>query len=353
MNNTDFQDIDETRTQAQAALNLMSRNGVPASPANFEIWLLYATRSSPVLIAEIDQIIEDGGGFTADLNSDLSSRFGHQSSETEQARLISAEFLETLRYMQDAFDVTELGQLEFHERLGHYSEQLERASAATDIARILEEIVSDTVQLRDQTDSLKTKLAESTKLVRDLSSRLQTANKDAVTDPLTGISNRRYFEAELEKAVAAAEENDSPLSLIFLDIDHFKAFNDKHGHHTGDVVLRLVAEQIKSCMGADGLASRYGGEEFVVLLKNADSRAALVVAEKIRITISRKEVKHRKSRKSFGRITISSGLTQLHPGENSAVFLERADRLLYQAKEAGRNRVVRGAPDDEAVAAAS
>ena len=353
MSKTDFLDIDEIKVHAQSALNSMSRNGVPASPHNFEIWLAYSAGTSAELVAEIDQIIGHESGFTADVNSDLFVRFGGQSVDFGQARIISVELLETLRFIQEAFDTTELGQLEFYEKLDRYSEQLETARGTGDISRILEDIIVDTVQVREQTAELKTKLAESTGQVRDLNSRLETANKDAVTDPLTGIANRRSFEAAFEKAVSEAQENDDPLSLMFLDIDHFKAFNDKHGHHTGDIVLRLVAEQIELCVGERGLASRYGGEEFVVLLKDTDSHAALVLAEKIRILISQKEVKHRKSRKSFGRITISSGLTQLQPGEDAGSFLERADRLLYQAKEAGRNRVVRSAPDDKAVAAAS
>lgn len=349
MNMSEFPDIKDARTFAQAALNAMSRNGVLPSPRNFGIWLAYAAGTSPELTAQIDQIIEAGSGFTTDVNKDLDDRFGDQDSGVEQARLISNDLLETLRFIQDAFDTTELGQLEFYERLDHYSEKLENANGVADVTRILEEIVVDTVQVREQTGNLKTKLAESTRLVRDLRSRLDSANKDAVTDPLTGIPNRRYFEVELDKAVAQAGTSNKPLSLMFIDIDRFKDFNDKHGHHTGDIVLRLVAGQISACVGERGLACRYGGEEFVVLLEDTDSHTALVMAEKIRIMISRKEVKHRKSRKSFGRITISCGLTLFQPGDDPGSFLGRADSLLYQAKEAGRNRVMRCDPVDEAV----
>ena len=346
---SEFPDIKDARIFAQAALNNMSRNGVPPGPRNFEIWFAYAAGTSPELTAQMDQLIEAGSDFTTDVSLDLFDRFGDQDSGAEQARLISHDLLGTLRFIQDAFDATELGQLEFYERLDHYSERLESADSAADITRILEEIVVDTVQVREQTGNLKSKLAESTKLVRDLRNRLESANKDAVTDPLTGIPNRRYFEVELDKAVAEAEAGNDPLSLMFIDIDRFKDFNDKHGHHTGDIVLRLVAWQISDCVGERGLACRYGGEEFVVLLKNTDDHTALVMAEKIRIMISRKEVTHRKSGKSFGRITISCGLTLFKPGDDPGSFLGRADSLLYQAKEAGRNRVMRSTPDDEAM----
>lgn len=349
MSKSDFTDLDDTRICAQEALNAMSRHGVLASPANFEIWSAYAAGASPELTAWIDKIIAEESGFPADVSRDIHDRFGDKDAASEQARLISAELLETLRYIQDAFDDTQLSQLEFHQRLDHYSERLESANGASDISRILEEIIIDTVQMREQTGDLKAKLAKSDKLVHNLHSRLEVANREALTDPLTDIPNRRYFEAEFNKAVAEAETDNSPLSLMFLDIDLFKDFNDKYGHDTGDNVLRLVARQIKTSVGSGGLACRYGGEEFVVLLKNTDNHTALVMAEKIRILISRKDLTHRKSHKSFGRITISCGVTRFRPGENPASFLERADCLLYRAKEAGRNRVMQSQADAEPV----
>lgn len=350
MSKSDFLDIKEARTHAQNALNAMSRHGVPPGPRNFEIWFAYATGTSPELTAEIDQIIEEDRGFTDDANRALYDRHiieESNNSEADERSVITSELLYTLRSLQAAFDDSETGHLEFHEKLGRYAEQLETAEKSADIGRIVSEMIIDTAQIREQTDGLKAKLADSSARISQLDRELATTGQEAITDLLTGIANRRHFEREFEKAVADAERSALPLSLIYLDIDRFKDFNDKHGHHTGDVVLRLVAGQIDECVGEGGMACRYGGEEFVVLLKDTDAHTALVMAEKIRILISRKEVTHRKSRKSFGRITISCGLTLFRPGEDSASFLRRADRLLYEAKEAGRNCVMQSRPDDE------
>lgn len=349
MSKSEFLDIKEARTQAQDALNVMSRHGVPPGPRNFEVWFVYAAGTSPELTAEIDRIIGDDSGFTDDVNQGLHDRHISQDPEADGRSLITSELLNTLRSLQEAFDAGETSQLEFYDKLEHYAEQLESAENPADIGRIVSEMVIDTVQIREQTDELKAKLAVSSARISELDSELATTGQEAVTDLLTGIANRRHFEREFERAVMGAEKSALPLSLIYLDIDRFKDFNDKHGHHTGDVVLRLVAEQIKECVGEQGLACRFGGEEFVVLLKDTDSHTALVMAEKIRILISRKEVTHRKSRKSFGRITISAGLTQFQPGDNSGSFLERADRLLYEAKESGRNCVMQSQPDDQSL----
>ncbi len=344
-----MRELDETRADAQSALNSMSRNGVLATPQNFATWFAYATRAWPELVAEINGIMESGGGFTADVNDDLHDRHITQESPqdsrdskdsgTDARAVITAELLHTLRILQEAFDASEAGQMEFHEKLERYAERLESAKSPADIGRIVSEMVLDTVQVREQTDELKTRLADSSARISELDSKLATTSREAVTDPLTGIANRRYFDREFGKAVAQAEKNALPLSLIYLDIDRFKAFNDEHGHYAGDMVLKLVAEQIASCVGPDGFACRFGGEEFVVLLKNTGGRQALVIAEQIRILICRREVRHRKSGTSLGRISISGGLAQLQPAESPDSLLKRADDLLYEAKESGRNSV--------------
>lgn len=345
-----MRELDETRADAQSALNSMSRNGVLATPRNFATWFAYATRAWPELVAEINGIVASGSGFTADVNDDLHNRHIAQDSRqdsrdsgTDDRAIITSELLHTLRILQEAFNASEAGQLEFHEKLERYAERLESAQSPADIGRIVSEMVLDTVQVREQAAELKTRLADSSARISELDSKLATTSREAVTDPLTGIANRRYFDREFGKAVAQAEKNALPLSLIYLDIDRFKAFNDEHGHYAGDMVLKLVAEQIASCVGPDGFACRFGGEEFVVLLRNTGGRQALVIAEQIRILICRREVRHRKSGTSLGRISISAGLAELQPAEGPDSLLKRADELLFEAKESGRNSVRRSA----------
>ena len=139
---------------------------------------------------------------------------------------------------------------------------------------------------------------------------------------------------------AAAADGGTPLCLMLLDIDYFKNFNDTYGHQTGDQVLRLVAMTLKSNIKGKDLAARYGGEEFVAVLPSTDLDGAVIVAENIRKAIQAKELLKRSTNEKLGRITASFGVAAFTPQDNAMSLIERADRCLYAAKRAGRNRVV-------------
>ena len=168
----------------------------------------------------------------------------------------------------------------------------------------------------------------------------------ATIDPLTGVKNRGAFDAAMQHAVARARRYDEPLSLLFVDADHFKQINDRHGHPTGDEVLRSLAELIASEVRATDttargsrapLAARYGGEEFVVLLPRTPTEGAALVAERIRERAER--AIHGDSAGTPVRATVSIGVSTLGPDEDVDGLLRRADAALYRAKAAGRNRV--------------
>jgi diguanylate cyclase (GGDEF)-like protein len=164
---------------------------------------------------------------------------------------------------------------------------------------------------------------------------LKLAELRAASDALTGLPNRRAADDTLKRMVALAGRNVSPLSAILLDLDHFKTINDRYGHESGDRVLALIGRIISSTIRASDFASRFGGEEFLILLPDTDRDGAIVVAEKVRIEISRAEVPG-----IGGPITASMGVAVL-PGDaaESDELLRKADRALYTAKESGRNRV--------------
>jgi diguanylate cyclase len=127
--------------------------------------------------------------------------------------------------------------------------------------------------------------------------------------------------------------------MLLIDIDHFKKFNDTHGHQIGDDVLRLIAQGLKESVNGQALAARYGGEEFAVLLPNSDLDGAKVVAEDIRTAISRKVLRKRSTGETLGRVTVSIGAAAYQRLEDLDEFIHRVDRLLYTAKQTGRNIV--------------
>jgi diguanylate cyclase (GGDEF)-like protein len=155
----------------------------------------------------------------------------------------------------------------------------------------------------------------------------------ALTDSLTGLSNRWAGERALEREVARSRRTASPLSLAMLDLDHFKQINDKYGHSTGDRVLRDVAHVLTAAFRASDLAIRWGGDEFLVLLPDVSVDGAVVFAERARTQMSAVAMPESRS------LTMSAGVVQVMPGEDPQVSIARADHCLYEAKRAGRNRV--------------
>ncbi len=177
----------------------------------------------------------------------------------------------------------------------------------------------------------------------------QELNALATTDELTRLFNKRHFNAQLSAMLAAAQANQRPLSLILLDLDRFKIYNDTYGHLAGDCALRDVAAVIPSQLTrTGGLAARYGGEELVVLLPNTDAEEALGIAENIREAVAALGILHAENR-PWGHVTVSSGYATALPSQafSENDLIAQADRALYRAKSAGRNRSQGGEENSE------
>jgi diguanylate cyclase len=182
--------------------------------------------------------------------------------------------------------------------------------------------------------------------LRDMGMELSTLQQDlaearecAERDPLTGLPNRRALESALVKAVATAQAAEAALSLAYCDIDHFKQLNDVHGHAIGDRVLRHVADCLSDGGGADVMVSRFGGEEFVMVLNGVGVNEASVRVDEIRERLASKVLRSRSNDKPIGTVTFSAGIAAYRSGERPEDLLDRADKALYRAKNAGRNRI--------------
>jgi diguanylate cyclase len=194
--------------------------------------------------------------------------------------------------------------------------------------------------MRDTNKALEERLTLSKSEISNLQQSLEAIRAESLTDPLTGLGNRKYFDRSIDMAVQSAQANGEPLSLLMFDIDHFKSFNDSYGHLTGDQVLRLVGMSLKQTIKGQDITARYGGEEFAVVLPNTALRQALTVADHIRRAVMSKELKKKSTGEILGRVTISVGVSMLKPGDDTDALIERADACLYAAKRNGRNRVI-------------
>ncbi|MBC7364120.1 MAG: GGDEF domain-containing protein, partial [Candidatus Aminicenantes bacterium] len=164
-------------------------------------------------------------------------------------------------------------------------------------------------------------------------------------DPLTGLYNRRYLEETLERELLRAKRAENPVSVIMLDIDHFKKFNDTYGHEAGDFILQAVARTIQKSVRAEDIVCRFGGEEFIVILPGLELEKAVCRAELILDAVRRLEIKYSDS--VLKNLTISAGVAAFpEHGENWPELLQAADSALLQAKSQGRNRVVMAKKDN-------
>ena len=165
----------------------------------------------------------------------------------------------------------------------------------------------------------------------------------SLRDPLTGLFNRRYLDESLQREVVRCQRRSLPLAVLMLDVDHFKAFNDTHGHAAGDALLSAIGHALQAATRSEDLACRYGGEEFTIVLVDADADEAMARAEQIRNAISTTTVQHLKQ--TLGPCTASIGLAMLpRDALTPAELLEKADAALYRSKAAGRDRVTAATP---------
>ena len=174
-------------------------------------------------------------------------------------------------------------------------------------------------------------------LAKERESMLGKLQNLAITDGLTKLQNSRHFYNQLSMEVGRSNRYNHPLSLLLLDIDHFKGYNDNYGHLEGDRVLVRIAQVIKSCLRTMDSAYRYGGEEFTIILPETNAKEALIVAERLRSAVEAE---------TFGpspgtpvKVTISVGVTEYAKNENKSDFVHRADQAMYGSKESGRNSV--------------
>ncbi|HUT23848.1 MAG TPA: GGDEF domain-containing protein, partial [Sumerlaeia bacterium] len=186
---------------------------------------------------------------------------------------------------------------------------------------------------------LQEKLAEANHRTQNLAKKLERAEKEALVDPLTELYNRRAFDREVEKMLRRYEEEGVGFSLVVSDIDNFKKFNDEFGHLVGDDVLRIVGQILKHSVKRTDFASRYGGEEFFVLLPETALNNARAVAERIRGRLADKEFIVAKTGERVGRITVSLGVSATRPGDTVESLIERADKSLFLGKQDGGNTI--------------
>jgi diguanylate cyclase (GGDEF)-like protein len=182
--------------------------------------------------------------------------------------------------------------------------------------------------------SVMTSVVSIVSLIASLSRSLGTADRDSTTDDLTRVRNRRYFDRRLDGELSRSARSGAPLSLILLDIDHFKSVNDRYGHVAGDGVLQWLASVVQSTLRSSSVFCRYGGEEFAIIVTDSTRQQAMAVAERVRVAVAQSPWAPENLT-----ITISAGVAEASAADSARSLVHRADAALYVAKKNGRDRV--------------
>ncbi|MGD8811288.1 MAG: GGDEF domain-containing protein, partial [Thioalkalispiraceae bacterium] len=298
------------------------------------LFYTYVSGEDRLLKQTMDQLLQTRGQFTEQLCEQL---FQTHIATMDEERLknLQGDMIKVLDYIHQSLVATGNDTSQFEKSFSSHREKLLSDVDVVTIREIVETLVSDTQAMQAVGHRLRENLEEGSDEISRLREQLNEAKRDALTDPLTGLPNRRAFDSHLNNLI----KEQTSCSLLILDIDHFKHFNDEYGHLLGDKVLRHVANSTQSCIKGRDFVARFGGEEFAILLAETPLGGAARVGEEIRKTIEKTRLVKKESHEPIGPVTISIGVAQYHAPETLEMLIERADKALYRSKNKGRNRV--------------
>jgi diguanylate cyclase len=335
-------DRERTMAFAEIALGQIRALRQPASPRNYEVWYTYATGYNPSLNETVNETLSRNGTITPKDIDHLYDTYLSPARISERIDKVGARVMDEIEQVMSMVDAAVGSASNYSESLADVTQELGKAGGPDreSLRAIVESLVQTAKEMEQINQKLEARLSESKQEINVLQENLALVRTESLTDPLTSLANRKFFDDALDQAIHDANARNEPLSLLLSDIDHFKGFNDTFGHLTGDQVLRLVALSVKQNVKGQDIAARFGGEEFAVVLPNTVLRSAVTVADHIRRAVMTKELMKKSTGEHLGRVTISVGVAVLRPGDTPQTLIGRADACLYAAKNNGRNRVV-------------
>lgn len=322
-------------TSAERVLATLRAYEIPETPENYALWFEYYTGSNRILRKTIDTIISNRLPFDQDRLEDLHARMFAPARERKLLREMSLHLLGKLEELDRRPEEPGTGRRTAQVR-GEGWGELTRTLA--DLKAGVRGLAELSLRISGRSEVFGGRIRASVDKIETLERDLERALRAANLDSLTGISNRRGFEAELRQRTGDAMNGGDDISLLMIDIDNFKQVNDQWGHPAGDEVLRRVAERLRATVRRQDVTARYGGEEFVILLPHTNLRQACVVAEKARAAIETARTETAPGQLPPP-VTVSVGVAGYRLGDSLTGWIGRADAALYQAKRAGRNCV--------------
>jgi diguanylate cyclase len=326
-----------TTAWAREALLAMQRRQIPPTPENYLVWYHVSADSMPTLTRLVGVLDTQAVPYDDARNWELYERFFGHDRERAHLRNIGDRVQDHLAEIGHLLSQIASGTRAYGDRIDGVVTSLDEGDSAEELHHALATLRADTRTILHRTDHWEQTASAHAEEVSKLKQDLDAARNEAETDALTQVGNRKRFDRRLRELVTLSCETGAPLSLVLLDIDHFKSFNDTYGHQLGDRVLRLVAKRVVDATALDHEVFRYGGEEFALLASNTALGDAVEVSESVRKAVSGLRIARKSDSEPLRRITVSVGVSEYDPGEPLSRVLERADAALYAAKNSGRN----------------
>jgi diguanylate cyclase len=333
-------DLERTFTIAHRALELIKSYGSSASPRSYEVWVTYVTGHKPAINDAIKRIAAEKGTIDdADIDALYSQHIANQRF-SEEAGKTGAIVISEIDQVMEMIDFAMGSTQKYGESLEAFTADLSASVDRSRVREIVSSLVVATKDVRSTNQTLEARLRETRGEIEGLRETLEAVRMESLTDPLTGIANRKHFEEMLVKSLDQALVERSPLALIVIDIDNFKRFNDTYGHLTGDQVLRLVGMTMREQVKTKATLARFGGEEFGIILPDTTLETAIITSERVRSSVMSRELIKRSTGESLGKVTVSLGVAAMRKGDTAVSLLERADQCMFHAKRNGRNRTI-------------
>ena len=341
---------DHTLQIAEKTIEKIKTLSLPADPPSYQLWYTYISGYNPELNNRIDRTLALGG--TPSL-TELDEIYVDLIAPKDQnvgpiGTKLSQEIEKMVSVLGDVVAATSETRNDCVEVARNLAQPVDQKS----LREIADSLIASLRSIEAQHVTLEQQLESSKRELQSLQQALTMVAVEASRDPVTGLANRRCFDRTIEAIAERAKIDRLPFSLLMIDIDHFKRFNDRLGHLIGDSILKLVGSVLNQSAREDDLVARFGGEEFAMVLANADLDTAVVVAERVRTKIMGREMKRRSTGENLGTITVSVGVASYRTNEDPRNLIKRADACLYEAKATGRNKTCSETPTarDAAVA---
>ena len=337
-----FADYDETAEEAaniaRLALPWINKNELPAIPTNYAVAYEFISGRNTTLSKEAEQIQKNNQKISQALLDALFNKYLSNGVDIELLKTIRTDLAQIFSEALDAILVSGSGMSQYKERLSIATKRLNNELDVNVLREVVSEMISETKEMQESSKVLQENLDTTCAELETLRTDFQKVQSEVFNDPLTGILNRRGLSRALEQ-IFKNDVKKNTISILMIDIDHFKKFNDIFGHIIGDDVIKYVASTISDNIKGRDSAARFGGEEFIVVLPDTELDMAERVALKLSHAIKSAPLTQKSTGRKLGCISVSIGITSNHQNEEVDVIIDRADKALYAAKKNGRDRV--------------